>query len=290
MSTPLVVDTHTHIISADTDRYPLHPKALPQGSAPGLSVPDWFETHAISGEKLIHGMNDAGVDRVVLVQAMGAYGYDNSYCADAAALHEHRATSVGIVDPTGDDPVASLRHWVGDRGMRGVRLFAIGQDPSWLDGAAGESLVEAAGELGVPVVATLLSNEMPRLVHLLERFPTVPVTLDHCGFPDLRSGPPYDAASSLFDLARFDHLHLKVSGLLLAQVEKAGGRPADFVARAAAEFGGERLLWGSDYPQTHDRSYRDLVSLCTGAASDLRDEDRAAYLGGTALRLWPSLR
>lgn len=290
MSVPLVVDTHTHIVSADTDRYPLKPKPLRPGSAPGLSRPDWYETHAVSDVALMQSMRDAGVDRVVLVQAMGAYGYDNRYCADAAALHANRATSVAIVDPEAEDPASRLRHWVRDRGMRGVRLFAIGQDPGWLDGIAGFQLVQAACEFGVPVVATLLPSELPRLVRLLERFPTARVALDHCGFPDLRAGPPYEAASALFDLARFEQLCLKISGLLLAQVEAAGGRPADFVAKAASVFGAGRLMWGSDFPQTHDRSYRDLVALCAGAAADLDDDDRAAYLGGTALRLWPSLR
>lgn len=289
MSDPLVVDTHTHIIAADTDRYPLNPPGLPQFGGEGRRRADWFETHAVSGEKLIHGMNEAGVDRVVLVQAMGAYGYDNSYCADAAALHAHRATSVAIVDPHGSDPVAELTRWVRDRGMRGVRLFAI-SDPTWLDREPGTRLLEAAAQLHVPVVATVLPTGIPHVESILARFPSLPIALDHCGFPNLQGGPPYDGAAPLFALAGFENLHLKVSGCLLAQIESAGGRPADFVGKVAAEFGARRLLWGSDYPQTHDRSYPALVALCRAAAANLSDADRDEYLGGTALRLWPELR
>lgn len=290
MTASLVVDAHTHIISPDIDRYPLKPVGLPQGGAADGRPADWFEKHAVSGEKLLHGMDGAGVDRVVLVQAMGAYGYDNAYCADAAAVHRHRATSVAIVDPQADDPVADLKAWVRDRGMRGVRLFAIGGDPSWLDGPVGHRLVEAAGDLGITVVATLFASEFPRLEALLRAFPSVRVALDHCGFPDVASGPPYEGAAPLFGLAGFENLHLKVSGLLLGQVEGGGRRPADLVSRLAREFGARRLLWGSDYPQTHDRGYADLVALCREAAADLSAEDRAEYLGGTALRLWPELR
>ena len=50
------------------------------------------------------------------------------------------------------------------------------------------------------------------------------------------------------------------------------------------EFGAERLAWGSDYPQTHDRPYADLVALAEHACRNLSEPDRARVLGGTALR------
>ena len=37
----------------------------------------------------------------------------------------------------------------------------------------------------------------------------------------------------------------------------------------AEAFGAERLLWGSDYPQTHDRSYAALVELGRAACAGL---------------------
>ena len=48
-------------------------------------------------------------------------------------------------------------------------------------------------------------------------------------------------------------------------------------------------MWGSDYPQTHDRSYAQLVALGRGAAVSLPRAERDAFLGGNALRLWPAL-
>ncbi len=289
MADPRTIDAHTHIISPDRARYPLQSVGLEQGTGKDRRPADWFEAHAVSVDRLMEGLPAAGVDGVILVQAMGAYGYDNSYCADAAVAHPARTTSVCIVDPLSEDAVSRLRYWVRDRGMCGVRLFAIGSGGSWLDGASGVALFRAAGSLGVPVVVTILSNEVPRLDRVLREFPDVPVALDHCGFPNLAAGPPYVAARSLFELASHRNLRLKVSGLLLAQIESAGGRPADFVTQLASTFGARRLLWGSDYPQTHDRSYAELVALCRGAAADLSEDDRRWYLGGTAMELWPEL-
>ena len=56
-----------------------------------------------------------------------------------------------------------------------------------------------------------------------------------------------------------------------------------------ATFGAERLVWGSDYPQTHDRTYAELVALGEGACAELGDGDRDRIMAGNALRLWPAL-
>ncbi len=125
---------------------------------------------------------------------------------------------------------------------------------------------------------------------MLERHPGVPVVLDHCGFPDLRGGPPFTGAAPLLALAEHPGLHLKVTSHVL---EAAGADdPAAagaFVEHLVAAFGAERLVWGSDYPQTHGRTYAELVALGRDACRALSDADQARVLGENALRLWPSL-
>jgi predicted TIM-barrel fold metal-dependent hydrolase len=61
------------------------------------------------------------------------------------------------------------------------------------------------------------------------------------------------------------------------------------VAELVARFGARRLMWGSDYSQTHDRPYAELAAHARHAASKLGDEDRAWLLGRTARAYWPEL-
>ncbi len=245
----------------------------------------------MSGEELDADMAASGVDRAVVVQAVSAYSDDNRYAADVVAGDTRRFAGVCCVDPTAPDdagrsPGDSLAYWVGERGMAGLRLFAVGDD-SWLDDIPGDDLWGRAGELGVPVVVTVLGNSIPRLATMLQRFPDTPVALDHCGFPDLAGGPPWSAAEPLFELARYPNLSLKVSTIVLDLAAPAAA-PGEFVAALADRFGVERLMWGSDYPQTHDRSYRDLVALAREVAGVL-GSGADLFLGGTALELWPRL-
>ena len=274
----MIVDTHVHVVAADRERYPLHPTGV------GL---DWFREAPVTVENFLELMTAAGVDRAVLVQPMSAYGFDNRYVIESARRHPGRLASVVIVD-TIDDPVRRLRAMARD-GISGVRLFAIGNPTlARLDEPHALGVCAAAAELGLRVVITILSNQFPELRAILERFPDVTIVLDHCGLPDLSGGAPYAKARELFSLATLPNIVLKVSGYLLEQAE-ATGDPRDFIDQLAAAFGADRLLWGSDYSQTHDRPYGGLVELGRVACSRLAPADQRGFLGENALRLWPRL-
>ena len=275
---PSIVDTHVHVVARDEARYPLRPSGI--GS-------QWFREHPVNAEEYHIIATAAGVERAVLVQAHGAYGSDNRYVLDALRVAPDRFVGVVIVDPADPDAVGQLRALAATPGCHGVRLFGIGVEaPVWFDGDVGIALWDTAVELDLRIVATLLAPELPRLATMLARHPGVPVVLDHCGFPDLRGGPPFAGVESLVELADHPGLHLKVTSHVL---EGAGADAGALVEQLVAAFGAERLVWGSDYPQTHDRTYAELVALGRTACRGLPASDQARVLGENALRLWPAL-
>ena len=75
---------------------------------------------------------------------------------------------------------------------------------------------------------------------------------------------------------------------MLESVEPHGD-VRDFVCDLAARFGASRLMWGSDYSQTHDHPYPELVARQRHAASRARCRGPEWYLGRTALTVWPEL-
>jgi predicted TIM-barrel fold metal-dependent hydrolase len=274
----VIVDTHTHVIARDEARYPLRPSGVGSG---------WFRDAPCTAEELAALTADAGVGAAVLVQAFGAYSYDNSYVVDAAAARPDRFVSVAIVDAEDPRSPARLRELARETGFTGVRLFSIAAlehpQPGWLDDPATFAVWEVCAELGLQVVVACLPEHLPRLERVLQRFPEQPVVLDHCGFVE-----PRDFETQLLGLARHASLHCKVTSHLLEAAEQQGGASA-VVDRLVAEFGADRLVWGSDFPQTHDRPYAELVALARDACVNLADRDRDLVLGGTALRLWPAL-
>ncbi len=276
----MIVDTHVHIVAPDEEAYPLSPRPLS-----GL----WYREAPHSAEDLLRCMHSAGVDRAILVQPMGAYSFDNRYTADSAAAHSESFASACCVDIDGENPVASLRYWVEERGMHGVRLFALSRElDSWLAEERAVPLWECAAELGAHVIVTIFGHQLVELRSALERFPEVPVSLDHCAFPSL-GGEAFAQAEPLFALADLPNLNLKLTTHVLDAAAKASGDPAPFVEALVGRFGAERLMWGSDFCQIHDRPYAELVALAHRAFGTLSSNDRAHCLGDTACRLWPAI-
>jgi len=254
-----MVDGHTHVATTDVERYPLAPTGV--GS-------DWWQ-HGADVGSLLGAMDAAGVERAVVVQAVGAYGYDCSYAADAAATAPGRLALVGAVDLERDEPElvgAAVRAF----GVSGGMTSPV---PPWLTDGRADRVWRRCAEEGRGVVATVLEHHLDALVPLLEAWPEVDVALDHCAFA---TGP-----EALEPLAGHDNLHLKVSTHVLQHADD----PPALVRRLADRFGAHRLCWGSDFPQSAG-TYDDMVELGRSAAAGLDDAEAAAFLGGTAERLW----
>ena len=64
---------------------------------------------------------------------------------------------------------------------------------------------------------------------------------------------------------------------------------ARYAARLVAEFGANRIAWGSNYPSSPG-SLRDILAATRAMLAELSDADRAWIFGGTAETLYPSLK
>jgi L-fuconolactonase len=284
----VLVDAHTHVVSHDEVAYPLTPTALPNGA--------WYHEARVDVDDLLAVSAGAGVDRVVLVQPSGAYSTDNRYLVDALAAQPERCAAICTLalDP-GVDPdapaaaAAELHRLVRDHGVHGTRVFALAFDGSegWLGDPRTYPVWEEAAALDAHVVVTAFTAQLAALGRVLDAFPSVAVSIDHCGFPDL-AGPPWHGLDALIALADRPNLHCKISSHVLLHAA-AVGDPADVVAVLAQAFGAQRLQWGSDFPQTHETTYDELVALARRSASALSAADRDRFLGGTALALFPHL-
>ena len=274
------IDTHVHIVSADHQRYPFKPD--PRG------LGEWVTAHPVTVEELILEMSTAGVDQTLLVQGSSAYSDDNSYCADSAARHPNRFVAICIVDMTAADAPATLSHWVTERGVRGIRLFTTPQpEAPWLDDPATFPVWERTRELGIPLIVQTLTRHLPRLYGVMEKFPQIPVAVDHLGNAQLeesdRLGPEVLALGDL------PNAYAKLSTVNFDFAAKKGVPVAEYFGPLIEKFGARRLMWGSNYPNTYDRPYDVMVNLARNAFSYLPAVDQEAIFGGTALSLWPEL-
>ena len=275
----MIIDTHVHIVAPDQQRYPRI--LAPDNSAWIIDMAD---------DTMLSLMDEAGIDRAMLVQAHSAYQYDNNYVADAALRHPGRFVSVCIVDPARTDAADQLTYWVKERGVRGLRLFpAAERDPQWLDDPRTFPLWERAAALDIPVCVCLRFQQLARLRPVIERHPQVRVALDHLGAPRLDDGPPFAQAAPLFELAGLKNVYLKFSSINLYAAAKGKSTPQAFFARLLGLFGAQRLMWGSNFPNTYDRGLKEQLALALSELSFVSPAERRWLFADTARSLWPML-
>ncbi len=280
---PSFIDIHPHIISKETARYPRAPLFGKQS--------DWSRERPVTLEGLIAAMDEGGVDKAAIVQSSTCYGYDNSYLADSIAKHPNRFTGVGSVDVTQPDAPERIRHWVAN-GINGLRLFTGGStaafDPSSLDDPRSFPAWELCAELGLSMCIQTDPSGLARIEGLARRFPKVPIVLDHLGRPDVTDGPPYKRAASLFGLAPFENVFLKLTPRIFGDAQRDQASPETFFPRLVEVFGSKRLAWGSNFPASEGK-LKDNLALARKSLACLSAEDQSWVFAGTARRLYPAL-
>lgn len=276
-----VVDTHAHLYSEETDRYPLmrDPYLPPPGRG--------------TLEHLRAEMTAAGVRRAVFVHTFTAYRWDNRLLADATAASREFATGVCALSPHDPESPELLAHYHRGCGVRGIRLFPVAVDdangPRSFTLPGHERLWRAAAELGMVVCALIHPDELGTLREYLRRYPTTPVVLDHCANLTAAEAPDGPNLRAVLALAAFPNVYPKVTFLVTGSGEPypcPDTRPLG--RRIVAEFGAERCMWGSNFPcelwipatdyAGHLRIFTEHLGLSRA--------DQAEVLGGTAARLW----
>ena len=278
-----LIDIHPHIISRDTQRYPITPL--------GGKRSEWSARRSVDFAELVAAMDAAAIDKAAIVHSSTTYGYDNSYVADAIAEHRERFTGVFSVDVLEPQAPQRIRYWVG-RGLSGLRVFAVGStvksDQSWIADPAAFPAWQCCDELGIPVAISMRQDGLPHLIEVIERFPRVRIVLDHLLHAPMTDGPPYREASELFGMARHPNVYLKLTSAIIQRSREGQASPQSFFGKLLDTFGSARIAWGSNYPAV-EGSLAELVAQARATLAILPERDRENIFWRTAVGLYPSL-
>lgn len=278
---PVIVDDHVHVASTDFERYPVAQKE---------GVGDhWIFERPLTVERLISGMDEAGVSKAVLVQP-GPMLDDNRYVTDSAERFRGRMVAVCVVSEFSPDAPERLEYWVRERGAAGVRFSAIsrGDASEWLNDRALDPLWDTIERVGITTAVHVRWHGLDDFRSLLKRRPGIRFALDHLAHPMLEGGPPFDGVGPLLDLAAFPNVHPKISTHALEALAKQPEGAAPFIELLVKNFGADRLTWGSNSPRSEGR-YADLAALLRSAVATLSEDDASWVMGKTALSLYPGL-
>ncbi|CAN0216864.1 unnamed protein product, partial [Phaeothamnion confervicola] len=279
-----IVDIHPHIVATDKIKYPPTPLFGIQS--------DWSKERPANPEDLIAAMDEGGVGKTAIVHASTVYGFDNSLVADAVKRYPKRCTGVGSIDMLAPDAAKTAKMWL-DRGMTGFRIFTGGStkkvDASALDDPNSYPVWEVMSERGLSMCIQTDASGIPATIALAKRFPKVPVLVDHFARPDVSGGAPYKNAAPLFSLAAVSSIYLKTTPVAMLALRKANADIPGFMSKIVSEFGAGRVAWGSNWPNSPG-TMKEILQETKDAIAHLAQKDQDMILGGTALKIYPTLR
>ena len=285
----LIIDTHPHVMTASSGRYPHQPVGGRQS--------DWSRGIELDGAAFAAMMDAAGVAKAVLIQTSTVYGFDNRFLADAVAERPETFVGVCSVDPLADDAPGKLSYWIRERSLSGARLFSAAADIGVLfevDDPRLDDFWLRVQELAIPVDLQIRYSSIAAVRRVLGRYPSVRIVLNHVGGAPATGGPSYRGAAQLLELAECGGVYVKFANHNLDAADEADGSTAEgFLEHLVAAFGADRVLWGSNFPNTFGgataETYAAMVSRALGTASRLGEDVAAQLLGGTAQSVYAGL-
>ena len=269
----IIVDAQVHLWKAESEDWKWVPGMKPQ-------MPEPFTI-----EKLVPLMDQAGVDRVVVVPPSWP-GDRNDYALEAARRYPNRFAVMGRIPLKNLQAAALLPKWKEQPGMLGVRLTFLGPAQAWLTDGTPDWFWPGAEKAGLPVMF-LTAGRNAELARVAERHPRLQLIADHMGVSTdtMKDGRIPDAVSQTASLAKYPNVSVKLSSAPNYSSEAYPFR--DFtphIKRLFDVYGPKRCYWGSDITNGYDKAtYRQRVTHFTGELSFLSEEDKDWVMGKSIL-------
>ena len=265
----MIVDAQVHLWKAESPDWKWVPGARPQ-------LPEPFTI-----EKLVPMMNEAGVNRVVIVPPSWI-GDRNDYGLEAVQRYPGRFAVMGRIPLQDPKSAALLPKWKDEPGMLGVRVtFNSPAQANWLTDGTADWFWAAAEKSGIPVM--MLGGKKSAYGAIAERHPQLTMIMDHMGLTTeiAKSGGTAEAIAEVVGLARHLNISVKLSAAPAYSTEPYPFRDmTPHIRRLFDTYGPQRCYWGTDMTNSFTRaSYRQRITHFTEELPFLSETDKDWVMG-----------
>jgi predicted TIM-barrel fold metal-dependent hydrolase len=229
----LIVDAQVHLWLANT---PDRPWA---NGATRAQLPEPFTI-----ERLVPLMNEAGVDRAVLVPPT-LEGERIDYVQEAVKRYPGRFGIMSRIAIDKPENAQRLATWRNQPGVLGVR---VNYGFEWLTNGMADWFWAAAEKANVPVMF-LTNGQNAEMAKVAARHPGLTLICDHMGISTafLRDGKMADEIQKVAALAKYPNVSVKLSSIPLFSKEPYPWRDViPHMHRLFDAYGPQRCHWGTD--------------------------------------------
>jgi L-fuconolactonase len=231
--------------------------------------------------------NLRGITGAILVQSQESER-DTRWLLEQAAGSALTAAVVGWTDLSAADVDARIDALALAGPLIGVRPMVQDLPGDWFDDPALDAGLRHLAGARLTLDALIRPRHLAALDRLAGRHPALRIVIDHAAKPAIGENGFVAWHDAIAPLARHPNVACKLSGLL---AETARDQPAEavlpYVDAIVALFGGDRVIWGSDWPVLNLRGAYGAWLAMTRAAIPTADHD--AVFGGNAGRFYPRM-
>ena len=259
----------------------------------------WMVGEALDPIKKNFSINDlrqaiagCGIEKTVVVQTVTNYD-ETPELLELAEDDELVAGVVGFLKIDSGDAISHLDKYESMRGFKHlVGIRDIAHDYEDIGYLAKPEVVENVQELGRRGLVYDLLTKTPHMqaaIDLVKQSPGTQFVLDHISKPYMAKGEMQPWADKLRELASFENVVIKVSGLF-TEADWKNWKTEDFwpyLDHVTNLFTPARMMFGSDWPVCLlAATYRQSIDLMEQFTKSFSDAERKDFWAGTANRTY----
>ena len=259
----------------------------------------WMVGEALNPIKKNFSINDlrqavtgCGIDKTVVVQTVTNYD-ETPELLELADTDDFVAGVVGFLKIDAADAISYLDKYESMRGFKylvGIRDIAHDyEDVGYLSKPQVIKNVQELGKRGLVYDLLTKTPHMQAAIDLVKQSPDTQFVLDHISKPYIAKGEMQPWANKLQELAGYENVVIKVSGLFTEAGWKSW-KQEDFLPyldHVTKSFTPERMMFGSDWPVCLlAATYRQSINLMEQYTMNFSDSEKNNFWAGTANRTY----
>lgn len=259
----------------------------------------WMAGDALNPIKRNFSINDlrqaitgCGIYKTVVVQTVTNYD-ETPELLELADTDDLVAGVVGFLQIDAEDAIAHLDSYQPSRGFKylvGIRDIAHDyEDLKYLSKPQVIKNVQELGKRGLVYDLLTKTPHMRAAIDLVKACPNTKFVLDHISKPYIAKADMQPWADQITELASFENVVVKVSGLF-TEADWKNWKKKDFwpyLEHITKSFTPNRMMFGSDWPVCLlAATYKQSIDLVQEFTSNFSESEMEAFWAGTANKVY----
>jgi L-fuconolactonase len=229
------------------------------------------------------------LDGCVAVQANQAE-VENDFLLGLANQHDFIKGIVGWIDLRAENLSERLEYYQQFPKIKGFR-HVIHDEPKL------DFMLQSSFMKGVSVLKNysytydilIFAEHLPNTLTFVKSHQNQPFVIDHIAKPNIKSGEIDTWKKQLKEVANFENVHCKISGMV-TEANWQNGNKEDFTKYldvVVESFGTDRIMYGSDWPVcTLAANYEQQFNIVKGYFLSFSDVEKEQIFGGNASKFY----